>query len=44
VTAEDILVANATNGFRKLSVGSEGTVLQVSSGVVAYNTLDGGTF
>ena len=44
VTAEDILVANATNGYRKLSVGSNGTVLQVSSGVVAYNTLDGGTF
>ena len=44
VTAEDILVANATNGYRKLSIGSEGTVLQVSSGVVAYNTLDGGTF
>jgi hypothetical protein len=43
-TAEDILVANATNGFRKLNVGTEGYVLQVSSGVVAWNSLDGGTF
>lgn len=43
-TAEDILVANSTNGFRKLGVGSEGFVLQVSGGVVAYNSLDGGTF
>lgn len=43
-TTEDILVANSSNGFRKLAVGSEGYVLQVSSGVVAYGTLDGGTF
>jgi hypothetical protein len=43
-TAEDILVANSSNGFRKLAVGTEGYVLQVSSGVVAYGTLDGGTF
>jgi len=43
-TAEDILVANSSNGFRKLAVGSEGFVLQVSSGVVTYNSLDGGTF
>lgn len=43
-TAEDLLVANSSNGFRKLSVGSEGYVLQVVSGVVAYGTLDGGSF
>jgi hypothetical protein len=43
-TAEDMLVANSTNGFRKLSKGSEGTVLQISGGVVAYSTLDGGTY
>ena len=43
-TAEDLLVANSSNGFRKLGVGTEGYVLQVSSGVVAYGTLDGGTF
>ena len=44
VTAEDILVANSTNGYRALAKGAEGTVLQISSGVVAYTTLDGGTF
>lgn len=43
-TVEDILVANSSNGFRKLAVGSEGYVLQVSSGVVAYGSLDGGVF
>ena len=43
-TAEDIIVANSTNGFRKLSVGTEGYILQVASGVVAWNTLDGGSF
>lgn len=43
-TAEDILVANSSNGFRALAKGSEGYVLQIASGVVAYNTLDGGTF
>ncbi|NBX49729.1 hypothetical protein EBT25_07270 [bacterium] len=43
-TAEDLLVANSSNGFRKLSKGSEGTVLQISGGVVAYGALDGGTF
>lgn len=43
-TAQDILVANSSNGFSKLAVGSEGYVLQVSSGAVAYGTLDGGTF
>ncbi len=41
---EDILVANSSNGFRKLAVGSEGYVLQVVSGAVAYGTLDGGSF
>jgi len=43
-TAEDILVANSTNGFRALNKGAEGTVLQISGGVVAYSTLDGGTY
>jgi hypothetical protein len=43
-TAEDILVANSSNGFRKLTAGTEGYVLQISSGVVAYGTLDGGSF
>lgn len=43
-TSQDLLVANSTNGFSALGIGSEGYVLQVSSGVVAWNTLDGGTF
>lgn len=43
-TTEDLLVANSSNGFRKLNVGSEGYVLQVASGVVSWNTLDGGSF
>jgi len=43
-TAEQILVANSSNGFRKLNVGAEGYVLQVVSGAVAYGTLDGGSF
>ena len=43
-TAEQILVANSSNGFRKLNVGTDGYVLQVVSGAVAYGTLDGGSF
>ena len=43
-TAEDILVANATNGFRKLSVGTSGYVLQSNGSALVYDTLDGGTF
>jgi hypothetical protein len=43
-TTEDILVANSSNGFRKLAVGTNGYVLQVVSGAVAYGTLDGGSF
>lgn len=43
-TAEDILVANSTNGFRKLGLGSDGYVLQSNGTAVIYSTLDGGTF
>jgi hypothetical protein len=43
-TTEDILVANSSNGFRKLGIGTEGYILQVSSGVLAYGTMDGGSF
>lgn len=43
-TSQDLLVANSTNGFTALGVGSEGYVLQVSSGTVSWGTLDGGTF
>ena len=43
-TIEDILVANSTNGFRKLSLGTSGYVLQSNGTALVYNTLDGGTF
>jgi hypothetical protein len=43
-TQEDILVANATNGFRKLSLGTAGYVLQSNGSALVYDTLDGGTF
>ena len=43
-TAEDILVANSSNGFRKLGLGSDGYVLQSNGTAVIYSTLDGGTF
>jgi len=43
-TAEDILVANSTNGFRKLALGTDGHVLQSNGTALIYSTLDGGTF
>lgn len=43
-TAEDILVANSSNGFRKLALGATGYVLQSNGTSVVYATLDGGTF
>ena len=43
-TLEDILVANSTNGFRKLSLGATGYVLQSNGTALVYDTLDGGTF
>ena len=43
-TSGDILVGNSSNLLSKLSVGTDGYVLQVSSGTVTWNTLDGGTF
>ena len=43
-TAEDILVANTSNGFRKLAAGTDGQVLQISGTSVVYSSLDGGTF
>lgn len=45
VAVSDLLVGNSTNTLSRLSVGSEGYVLQVTStGTVVWNTLDGGTF
>lgn len=43
-TAEDIMVANSSNGFRKLGLGTDGYVLQSNGTAVVYSTLDGGTF
>lgn len=43
-TTEDILVANSSNGFRKLGVAADGFVLQSNGTAVVYSTLDGGTF
>lgn len=43
-TAEDIIVANSSNGFRKLGLGTSGYVLQSNGSALVYDTLDGGTF
>lgn len=43
-TAEDVLVANSSNGFRKLTLGTDGFVLQSNGTALIYSTLDGGTF
>ena len=43
-TTGDILYASTTNVIGKLAVGTNGQVLQVSSGVPAYGGIDGGTF
>ena len=43
-TNQDVLVANATNGFSKLGLGATGTVLQSNGSALVYATLDGGSF
>lgn len=43
-TAEDILVANGANGFRKLGLANTGYVLQSNGTALVYDTLDGGVF
>ena len=43
-TNQDILVANATNGFNKLGLGTDGYVLQSNGSALIYASLDGGTF
>ena len=43
-TAEDILVANSSNGFRKLALGTSGYVLQSNGSALVYDILDGGSF
>jgi hypothetical protein len=44
VTPEDILVANTSNGFRKLGLGASGYVLQSNGTALVYDVLDGGSF
>jgi hypothetical protein len=45
VAVGDLLVGNSTNTLSRLSAGIDGYVLQINgTGVVAWNTLDGGTF
>jgi len=43
-TSGDLLVGNTSNALSKLGIGSDGYVLQVSSGSVTWGVLDGGTF
>ena len=43
-SSEDIIVANSSNGFRKLSLGTEGQVLQSNGSQLIYSALDGGSF
>ncbi len=44
IASQDLLVGNASNGLTKLSVGTEGYVLQVNNSLVTWGILDGGTF
>ena len=45
VAVGDLLVGNSTNTITRLASGTDGYVLQINgTGVVAWNTLDGGTF
>lgn len=43
-TNNDILVANSTNGFNKLALGTAGKLLQSNGTALIYGDLDGGTF
>jgi filamentous hemagglutinin len=43
-TSQDILVANTSNGFNKLSLGTTGKVLQSNGTALVYDVLDGGSF
>ena len=45
VAVGDLLVGNSTNTITRLTSGTDGYVLQINgTGVVAWNSLDGGTF
>ena len=43
-TSGDLLVANTGNALSKLSLGTDGYVLQSNGTALIYNTLDGGSF
>jgi len=43
-TIGDVLYASGTTALSKLSVGANGTVLQITNNLPAYGVLDGGTF
>lgn len=45
IAVGDLLIGNSTNTITRLTAGTDGYVLQINgTGVVAWNTLDGGTF
>ena len=45
VAVGDLLIGNSTNTITRLASGTDGYVLQINgTGVVAWNTLDGGVF
>lgn len=43
-TTQDILVANTTNGFNKLSLAADGLLLQSNGTALIYSSIDAGTF
>lgn len=44
ITSEAILVGNTSNGYKELTLGTDGYVLQSNGSALVYNTLDGGVF
>lgn len=44
MTSQAILVGNTTNGYKELTLGTSGYVLQSNGTALVYDTLDGGTF
>lgn len=44
MTSEAILVGNTSNGYRELTLGTAGYVLQSNGSALVYDILDGGTF
>lgn len=44
MTSEAILVGNTTNGYKELTLGTSGHVLQSNGTALVYDTIDAGTF